>query len=516
MRWSLAIGLLAAAFVLLAQEDDQEKVVVLESGKALRGKIIEDEDEAIKLRLSSGGVVTVERDRIKEIISEKEVMERYKEKLAETDLQNADEVYSLSKWCDKYGLQKERYKLLKKVLELSPEHPRAKDELRILEGKLPKVKKAELGGITFDPESISRPKSPTPKTAKKESKGIFSKSKEHRKGIFRHRSRRRRSKESKCKPKGTKTAIKKALEWLVKHPTRVRYAPVGQVVVNALTGLALMSAGVRPGEGPAGKKLSQIAAMMMRATPGVRGQECWGLGFGGMFLCEYYKRWPSDAMRQAIQKVVERLVRAQEDTGGWGHDGSHRPNPLGYREFMMVSAPCMATLGMAKRLKIKVPGNAIAKAAEYAQNSSYAGGIGYSHMPQNRRGVTAGRTGMTIAAFACCKLTNHPLYPRMCRFLQLRLKQTPISHATPSLGWLGSALGAVQIGASVWDRYCRELMPTILEHQNPDGSFRWIKNPRENIRTEDQLGPVFCTSIYLICLTIDKGHLRFLSGKYAR
>ena len=509
MRWILATGLLAAGLLLLAQDteqnaDDEEKVVVLEGGRALCGKIVEDEEDTIKLRMEGGRTITIERERIREILTKEQVRERFKERLAQTDTENADDLYSLSKWCEKYGLQAERYQLLKKVLKLSPDHPRAKDELRILEGKLPEAKKkASVAGITVNPKFISKPKNTS---SKKEHKGIFSK----------RRSYRRRSKESKCKPKGTKTAIRKALEWLVKHPTRVRYAPVGQVVVNALAGLALMSAGVKPGEGAAGQKLSQIAAMMMRATPGVRGQECWGLGFGGMFLCEYYKRWPSDAMRQAIQKVVERLVQAQEDTGGWGHDGSHRPNPLGYREFMMVSAPCMATLGMAKRLKIKVPGNAIAKAAEYAQNSSFAGGIGYSHMPQNRRGVTTGRTGMTIAAFACCKLYKHPLYPRMCRFLELRLKQTPISHATPSLGWLGSALGAVQIGPSVWDRYCKELMPTILEHQNPDGSFRWIKNPRENIKTEDQLGPVFCTSIYLICLTIDRGHLRFLSGKYAR
>jgi len=509
MRWILATGLLAAGLLLLAQDteqnaDDEEKVVVLEGGRALCGKIVEDEEDTIKLRMEGGRTITIERERIREILTKEQVRERFKERLAQTDTENADDLYSLSKWCEKYGLQAERYQLLKKVLKLSPDHPRAKDELRILEGKLPEAKKrASVAGITVNPKFISKPKNTS---SKKEHKGIFSK----------RRSYRRRSKESKCKPKGTKTAIRKALEWLVKHPTRVRYAPVGQVVVNALAGLALMSAGVKPGEGAAGQKLSQIAAMMMRATPGVRGQECWGLGFGGMFLCEYYKRWPSDAMRQAIQKVVERLVQAQEDTGGWGHDGSHRPNPLGYREFMMVSAPCMATLGMAKRLKIKVPGNAIAKAAEYAQNSSFAGGIGYSHMPQNRRGVTTGRTGMTIAAFACCKLYKHPLYARMCRFLELRLKQTPISHATPSLGWLGSALGAVQIGPSVWDRYCKELMPTILEHQNPDGSFRWIKNPRENIKTEDQLGPVFCTSIYLICLTIDRGHLRFLSGKYAR
>jgi len=509
MRWLLATGLFAVGLLLLAQAvgqnaDDEEKVVVLEGGRALCGKIVEEGEDTVKLKMEGGRTITIERERIREILTKEEVRERFKERLAQTDTENADELYSLSKWCEKYGLQAERYQLLKKVLKISPDHPRAKDELRILEGKLPEAKKrASVAGITVDPKFISRPRTNSPK--------------EKRKGIFSRRHRhKRRSKESKWKPKGTKTAIKKALEWLVKHPIRVHYAPVGQVVANALAGLALMSAGAKPGQGAAGQKLSQIATMMMRATPNVRGQECWGLGFGGMFLCEYYKRWPSDDMRQAIQRVVDRLVKAQEDTGGWGHDGSHRPNALGYREFMMVSAPCMATLGMAKRLKIKVPGDAIAKAAEYAQNSSFAGGIGYSHMPQNRRGVTTGRTGMTIAAFACCKLYKHPLYSRMCRFLELRLKQTPISHATPSLGWLGSAFGAVIIGSSVWDRYCKELMPTILEHQNPDGSFRWIRNPRENIKVEDQLGPVFCTSIYLICLTIDKGHLRFLSGKYAR
>ena len=232
MRWVSTVGLLCAALLLLTQAagqnaDDEEKVVVLEGGRALCGKIVEDEEDAITLQMEGGRTITIERDRIQEILTKEQVRERFKERLAQTNTESADELYSLSKWCEKYGLQAERYQLLKKVLKLSPDHPRAKDELRILEGKLPEAKKkASVAGITVDPKLISKPKTSSPG---KKRRGIFSRRRKHR----------RHSKESKFKPKGTKAAIKKALEWLIKHPIRVRYAPVGQVVANALAGLAL-------------------------------------------------------------------------------------------------------------------------------------------------------------------------------------------------------------------------------------------------------------------------------------
>ncbi len=499
-------GLFLSAVALLADgednNNDEEKVVVLENGGAVRGRIVEEDDEQVVVKTSRGLATSIARERIVRIVPVSELAEEYSKKLETVNRENADELYDLSKWCDRHALNEQRYALLKEVVRISPEHPKAKRELDVLEGKLPKEAKerASVGGITFDPKFVLK----QPRESRNKSSGSGKK------------RRRRRSRESKAKPKGTRAAIARAVDYLCKSPIRVRYAPVGQVVFNAFAGLALMAVGARPGEGAAGSKLGACAKAVMRSAPGVRGQESWGLGIGGMFLCEYYKRWPSEPMRAAIQKICDRLCNGMEPNGGYGHDLSHRPNALGYLELEIVSNYIVATLGMARRMKFNVPKSKLEKAVEYIRNCSYGGGIGYSHRRGQRMGVTTGRTGQALAAFACCGLYNDPLFKNMCAFVSRRISQAPFGHATPSLGYLGTAMGCMHIGPQAWDRFIQEFFPKILEHQNPDGSFSMIPNPRENIKVEQQMGPVFTTTVYLLTLSIDKGYLRYLSGKYAR
>ena len=47
-------------------------------------------------------------------------------------------------------------------------------------------------------------------------------------------------------------------------------------------------------------------------------------------------------------------------------------------------------------------------------------------------------------------------------------------------------------------------------------SFRPIKNPKENITTESDLGPAYCTAIYSFILLVDRGNLKYASGSSRR
>jgi hypothetical protein len=488
-----------------------EIVVVLEGGKSLRGTVVEENDDEIVLKLSSGATMKVEKSKIQKIMTDAEVRKEFEKKYAETDKTKVDDLYELAKWCDKYGLRDKYAELLREVLKLSPEHPFAKKELEILEGKMniPTVpKKDETTTTPTKPKETGSEDKPTevakPETGPKDPAKIdWFKGGGVAGGKSKHAG-------SQFKPKGWSSALDKAIQWIATHPTRIEYAPVGQVVTMGFCGLALIAAGVKPDESDAGRKLSELINACMRATPGLNMQENWGLGVGGMFLCEAYMVCPSEDLRAAIEKTVQRVEANMLETGGFGHDGSRGNNALGYRELEINSNWIVAFMGMAKQLKIPIDKEKYAMMIEYIKKCAAGGGVGYSHV---NKWPATGRTGGAIAAFACCKLWNDDFFGRMCSYLKGRMRDTPYGHASPCLGYVGSALGAVHAGPEVWDEFVKEFFPKLIENQNPDGSFKFIPNPKENIKTEEPM-VALRTGCYALCLAIDKGNLHWLSGYY--
>jgi len=489
----------------------EEVVVVIEGGKSLRGEVVDENEDTLTLRLASGAEMIIERSRIQKIMTKAEVKEEFERKYAEANKESTDDLYELAKWCDKYGLRDKYEELLKAVLKLNPEHKDAKRELEILEGKfkVPTAPKRKTPKTTPKEEPKTSDKPTVMKPKKKTNTGRHKKI-EWFKGGGRSKGGRKKRKGSPFKPKEWKKALEKAVGWLATNSIRVRYAPVGQIVTAGFAGLALLAAGVKPGYGQAGKKLSACISTCMRAA-GLRGQENWGYGVAGMLLCEAYMVAPNESLRSAIANLVKSIEKNMLETGGFGHDGSRGPNALGYREVEIVSNWIVATMGMAKQLKIPVDKEKYAMMIEYIKKCRAGGGIGYSH---TNRWPATGRTGGAVMAYACCKMWNDPFFRSMCAYLVGRMRATPYGHATPSLGYVGSALGAVQVGPRAWDQFVKQFFPKIIEHQNPDGSFKFIPNPKENIRVEENLGPAFRTAVYTLCLALDKGNLHWLSGYY--
>ncbi|MCX7703218.1 MAG: DUF6288 domain-containing protein, partial [Planctomycetota bacterium] len=423
----IVIALFICPFLL-----SEEVVVVLEGGKSLRGTIVKEDDDKMELKLSSGATMIVERSKVQKIMTEAEVQKEFEKRYAEVNKEKADDLYELAKWCDKYGLREKYGQLLREVVKLSPEHPFAKKELEIFEGKMsiPTMPKKEDGAapVAAKNENETKPtagENPTVSKPEETPKGGGKIDWLKGGGNVGGRSKRAGSQ---FKPKEWSKALDKAIGWISTNPTRINYAPVGQVVTMGFCGLALIAAGAKPGEGQAGQKLSELINACMRATPGLNMQENWGLGVGGMFLCEAYMLCPSEDLRAAIEKIVQRVEANMLDTGGFGHDGSRGNNALGYREVEINSNWIVTFMGMAKQLKVPMNKEKYAMMIEYIKKCGAGGGVGYSHV---NKWPATGRTGGAIMAFACCKMWDDPFFERMCAYLKGRMRETPFGHATP-------------------------------------------------------------------------------------
>lgn len=125
----LALWTLGGASIALGQ-DSEKAVIVLEDGSEITGQIIEETDDAVVVR-SAFGKSTIKRSRIKEIRRGKnplrtEFLERF-ERAAKRE--NVSQLFDLSDWALDNGLIAEQRRALLKIIDIEPNHERARGAL---------------------------------------------------------------------------------------------------------------------------------------------------------------------------------------------------------------------------------------------------------------------------------------------------------------------------------------------------------------------------------------------------
>ena len=481
--------------------------VVLDSGKSIEGEIIKETPDEIVVRdILRGITTTIDRDDIVEIKKAGELEKEYLTRVKKITPGDTYAMMELAVWCRTRGLKKYQRQLLVRILEMYPDDAEAKRELDILDGKLPANarEKKESEGITFDPGAEKLDKSKKPRKRRKIWKDNDDSGKS---GKFKVRS-------SKFKPKKATEAGFRGLDWLVKHGTRVKYAPQGQVVSAAFAGLACLASRNNNYTGLLERCYNTVKGGVRRYLTGkrqARGKfdQCnWALSIGGMFLVEALPYYRSNELKELLKQICDQLIINMEKTGGYGHDASG-PNPLNYVELEIMSNFAVACMGMCRREGIPVKKDALEKACAYIEKCVSSRGVGYSHT--NRWGHVS-RTGGAIFALATAGATKGK-YGTLCLQMDRMMKDVLTGHASPALSFWQCAVGSLQVGPGTWDKYVQTWFPKIMEHQNSDGSFKPIKNPKEpSINTETDLGPAYCTAIYSFILLVDRGNLKYGSG----
>lgn len=506
------------ALMLVATHAD---TIVLDSGKSITGEIVEENLDEIVVKLPSGVTTTVSRDNIVEIKREEDLEKEYQKRLARIGPGNTYAMLELAEWCRQRGLKKHQREMLKAILDIYPDDPDAKRELDILAGKLPesaRQEKKDSESITFAPGAGGGRKKE--KAAKDAAKGRKETGKAGLKELKKERITRKiwadgkkvNCRPSKCKPKGSTAAGLKGLDWLLEHGTRVRWGPQGQVVTDAFAGFACLSSRDNKYAGLLDRCVNAVKRRVKRYLTGKRqekpGNQCnWALSIGGMFLAEALPYYDSEEYRGILQKICDQLIINMEETGGWGHDAGG-PNSLGYVELEIMSNFAVACMGMCKREGFSVPKAKLAKAVAYIEKCVSGRGVGYSH--SNRWGHVS-RSGGAVFALSMARAKKGK-YGIVCTQVDRMMQHVRTGHSSPALSFLQCAIGSLQIGRSTWDKYVATWFRTILKHQNEDGSFKMIKNPKENIMFEEDLGPGYTTSIYSFILLVDRGNLKYTSG----
>jgi hypothetical protein len=330
--------------------------------------------------------------------------------------------------------------------------------------------------------------------------------------------------ESKSKPGNCRAVVKSALDWLAKsqaangHWESRMAAVTGEVVVTSFCALALMASGNGYRE-QVDKAAKFVSANLFKKgfNPDPKwDQTNWQIGIGSLFLCEYYADSKSADVKATLEQAVAEIFKRMEPSGGWGHCPTVK-NALNYLELEIMSSWMLSAAGAAQKLGFKIPSDKVGRALKFIEDSCAPGkgGVGYSPNPGQKGMGCPGRTGGAIFLHALLNQKSAPLYPKMAEYWKQAVDRTSEGHGSLAMGYLGSALGARQMGAEEWDTYVAKFFPTILGAANGDGSFKHLKGKTMHSMGGDGMaGAPYSTGIYVLILQLDLGNLSFLGQRH--
>ena len=207
------------------------------------------------------------------------------------------------------------------------------------------------------------------------------------------------------------SAIREGLSYLVAQQNEDGTFPSERgrwVGVVGLSGLALLSRGVRSGAGDAGLALrrcgqyvlSQVhASGFLSATGDTSHGPMYDHGFGTLFLAELYGMDRELDIRTKLSAAVKLIIRTQNERGSW------RYSPKVENEADLSVTVCqMMALRAARNAGLGVPKETIDKAVDYVTRSQNSDG-GYMYQL-----VKGGPSKFPLTAAAIVALFNAGIY----------------------------------------------------------------------------------------------------------
>lgn len=246
----------------------------------------------------------------------------------------------------------------------------------------------------------------------------------------------------------------------------------GSIAIGG-TSLGLMAFMVRghfPGFGPHGDALDRAKDFLLAQAKESKSGAMGGMYEHGLFTLAMSELWgmtadTSDnaAIREALQKAVDVILRAQSPAGGW----RYAPRPDAGND-TSVTAMVFISLASARQAGILVPTATIDNVVNYLRDVAYGGrGFGYTG-----RGYTVACTaGGTYSAQLCGK--------RDTEWVQTALRSLENNAGI----FDGKGVGAyyythyyaiqamVQAGDEHYAQWYPRIRDALIKRQNPDGSW---------------------------------------------
>jgi hypothetical protein len=274
----------------------------------------------------------------------------------------------------------------------------------------------------------------------------------------------------------------------------------GNIAVSALAGLAFLSSGSTPEEGPYSGQLSRIVDYVLSNTSAsgfVVYQQAtshgpmYDHGFGTLFLAEIYGMTDRQDVREKLKKAVNLIVYTQNDQGGWRYEPRRVPDA----DISVTICQIMA-LRAARNAGIAVPRGTVDRCTQYVKQSQNPDG-GFRYM------LDPGQSGFPRSAAGVVALHNAGIYEggEIDRGVEYLLKFNPARQRGQEshyfYGHYYAALAMYQAGGRMWNDWYMAIRDDLISRARAsEGS--WMSSG---------VCPEYGTAMALIILQMPNNYL---------
>ena len=268
--------------------------------------------------------------------------------------------------------------------------------------------------------------------------------------------------------------------------------------ITALAGMAFLSKGHLPGEGPFGDNINRSLDYVLSCadSKGYFGEKGNGKMYAhciaALFLSE--ASGMVDATRQqkidaALAKAVKIILDAQAVKKNTQHQGGWRYTPTAEDSDMSCSGWALMALRSCRLNGGAVPPKAISDAVEYVKrhHNKDSGCFGYQNA--NEYGQTL--TGAGILCLELCGQHNDPASLRAAGYLMKNFQELP-NTGRCFYGLYYTSQGLFQLGGESWQTFSSWMYDTFIKNQKSDGS--WDKG--------EEGSPPYQTAMCILAFTV--------------
>lgn len=290
-----------------------------------------------------------------------------------------------------------------------------------------------------------------------------------------------------------RTAVTRGLSWLAKNqqPEGTFTGGGDNIGISALAGIAMLSDGSLPGEGPYGPACDKTLGYILKncqesglVASQNYGSPMYGHGFASLFLAEAYGQTSRPDVKEKLQNAIRLLVQTQNREGGW------RYQPVPNDADISVTICQIMALRAARNAGIKVPKLTIDRAIDYVKKSQEPDG-GFSYM-LNSRGSAFPRSAAGVACLFYAGIYDGEEIKKGVKYLMNNLPGKPGGSA--EYHYYYGNYYAVQAmflaGGDAWAAYWPAICKELLAKQQADGSW------------QGEAGTAYATSMACIILQV--------------
>lgn len=260
-------------------------------------------------------------------------------------------------------------------------------------------------------------------------------------------------------------------------------------------GLLLMADGGHPNE-------VQTALGEAKRAKGMVGGSNWAnwyIGFGALFLSQYYVRFPSDDVKTALEELMERAAPEQEPTGGWfSKTGAAKKANYPGEDHGQLTCMIYTGLLVMRQHKMKIPAGMLEKVEAYTQRQCGGGGITYG--TGNRiADATGSRGGFALLGLVYAKRTDHKIVSTYRSILPQCFGRLEQGHHIGGWHFMGCVLGCWALGPDMLGQLRASALPKYVPKIDAEGGF-YIGDDGASGGEKGLMGHNYCSTAALAML----------------